>query len=493
MARRDADGGELSRGTEQALTELSNGRVRELVMSVEVEGRVETVVVKPSEDGLVVLCTHDDPRFKDAAREALSRLSGGTGAWPTAPSLSRSNFSTPSMGERAGEGRASVLPDGSVRRMRRTTPPPGELQLSEPVIMTVERTTRASMLPLELGKLSMPRMSAIPPEPTRPEALGRALADALEAMVTAVVRMGLKENSDAPTFVAAVEQLARAAPTPMPLSLERWVGRLKHALERNDLSTTGRLLDGAVEAADALRGDGDVAGALAASGSGSSARRARAERWLGVLPPESSMRSSEIRLVEVGRESIAGMSRGAIERRYLLCLDTGELYREERRRGRGEVASVGPCPRRLTVGLARIESGPAPRRIHILQYEVQCGLTVENLERVHETAFVQFGEAIRLCQHALQEDPALSEPTVVVAVHGVSEAAGRPLLDKDGVALHLAAGRRPDLVGAFYDHADRARVNWVLGRMVPVEGGWALLPLSAGFGHGASRFVRRLA
>lgn len=477
MARRDVNGDELRRSAGQALTELSTGRVRELVMSVEVDGQVETVVVKPTADGLVVLCTHEDPRFKDAAREAIARLAGGTGAWPTAPSP-------------LGEGDTSLLPDGSVRRMRRATPAPGEIKLTPPVIQAVDRTGRASVPPLELGKLSIPRMSAIPPQLTREEAPGQALADALEVMVTAVVRMGLKENSDAPTFVAAVEQLARAAPTPMPLALERWVGRLKHALERNDLSTTGRLLDGAVEAADALRDKGE---AVAGSGERSSARRARAERWLGVLPPESSMRSSELRLVEVGRESIAGMSRGAIERRYLLCLDTGELYREERRRGRGESASVGPCPRRLTVGLARIESGPAPRRIHVLQYEVQCGLMVENLERIHETAYSQFGDVIRVCQHALHEDPALSEPTVVVSVHRVSEGHGRPLLDKDGVALHLAAGRRPDLVAAFYAYAERAPVNWVLGRMEPVDGGWALLPLSAGYGHGPSRFVRRLA
>src|SRR5690606_25355215 len=84
--------------------------------------------------------------------------------------------------------------------------------------------------------------------------------------------------------------------------------------------------------------------------------------WLGTTArPAGTVQALTDRvLVEIARESLSGRVRAAIERRYLLDLTSTEVFREER--AAGQAASVGPCPRRIDVGLGEAEQGAPLRR-----------------------------------------------------------------------------------------------------------------------------------
>ena len=78
---------------------------------------------------------------------------------------------------------------------------------------------------------------------------------------------------------------------------------------------------------------------------------------------------TDVTLLELAREWVPALERAGIERRYLLDLQDGEMYCEERAPS-ASATSLGPCPRQLTVWLSLVEPCAPPKRARLLQYAV---------------------------------------------------------------------------------------------------------------------------
>lgn len=313
------------------------------------------------------------------------------------------------------------------------------------------------------------------------------LALALEDLVTEVVRAGLPAAARAPSVDEAVRRIVAAAPAPLPATLSRFLGRLRETLDTADAEKTARLLDGASRLVDGLReGDARLVAAWVGPAGASALLPGRdavaaAASVPGTLPAASFAveRLYDVQLLEVAREWLGTLDRAGLERRWLVELAGGAVYREERLRG-APPPSLGPCPRTLRVELAEVEPGPPPRRVRLLQYEVAVGAPGEALVAL-ETHAITRGEplAARL-REALGVAPgtaellALVRPLALEARRGADHALVLEddtevgLVDEPGgvvAALGQAAG----------EHAPRL----VVGRLVAREGSVALAPLSA--------------
>jgi len=310
-----------------------------------------------------------------------------------------------------------------------------------------------------------------------------ALADKLEDLVTAITRVGVREARESATVKEAVERLAQATGQPMPLGVARSLGMLKNAMSKMDVDGVARVLEGACRLSDDLR----------AADPSERARR-RMVSWLG---PEAATtgdleRVSDRTLVEVGREYLSGMERAYVDRRYLLCVDSGEVFKEERGRG-APISSVGPSPRVVVVGLGEVAQGTSPRSIRLLQYVVSNQVSRDVAMRIDEAAKTNFGEIIEGYRESLDRYPGLSEPFVVVAPQKVSTEPGAHLVDRDGGALPLSKADGFGRTHAFLELTGAGhRVDWVGGRLVDTEGSPILVPCSVGYRDDGERRIRRL-
>ena len=232
-----------------------------------------------------------------------------------------------------------------------------------------------------------------------------------------------------------------------------------------------RLLDGAARLVEALRTDSP----------GPETQR-RLETWLGVRS-ESSRNDLELlydrTMVEVGREWLAGSDRASVERRYLVDVRSGAVYREDR--PRNAVASLGPCPRELHVGLAEVEPGPAPERLRVLQYEVEPNVRPETWEQLRQAATQSFGELTERYRSALRSDPALSEPFAVVKPYRIERNGVFKAFDSDGHQLVLDRSERRGAVLAFYDLlAEGVEPSWLAGRLTDTGATVCMTPFALG-------------
>jgi hypothetical protein len=258
---------------------------------------------------------------------------------------------------------------------------------------------------VETHEDSSPPGSTVSIEAQSPErSPASELADALDDLLTAITRIGVDKARHAPSVDAALERLTSVAPKPTPPGLGRFMGRLQQAIRSADLRPVARLLEGASQLADALR---------AATPSRDAEQRIAA--WLGARPgsvPEVELLYDRT-MVEVGREWLSGTERASLERRYLIDTHSGSIYREDRLRNAN--ASLGPCPRQLEVGLAEVEAGVSPRRIRVLQYEVEPDVPAESWDRLHQVASQSFAEVTEEYRRTLQASPSLSEPFALIA------------------------------------------------------------------------------
>ncbi|MDD9965068.1 MAG: hypothetical protein OXR73_02500 [Myxococcales bacterium] len=313
--------------------------------------------------------------------------------------------------------------------------------------------------------------TAIPSD--RPErADNLALAEALEDVLTAVVRVGIR-SLEAPSIGETLERLVHAAPEPLPLGISRWVGRLDNAIAARDIDTVARILDGAARLADDLR----------AAPPGAAAKE-RILSWLGALAhdPSGVYQISDRTMLEVAREFLDGVERGAIERRYLLDLDSGDVYSEERPRGR-PLSSLGTCPRVVHVGLAEVERTAEPRRIRLLQYVSVPVVTEGHWGAMLNWAVRSFGRLPdRFCE-ASEAFPGLAEPFVVVAPDSYMKGQTASLIDDGGKALPLTPGREPAVIQYIDEQTTGRAPSWVAGRLVDVDGVIMLRPVSLGHSH----------
>ena len=303
-------------------------------------------------------------------------------------------------------------------------------------------------------------------EPTPPN----EIAEALDDLLTAVTRVGVDKAQHAPSVDSALERVVAVAPNPTPPGLGRFIGRLQHAIRSGELPRVARILDGASQVAEALRSDAPTRES-----------EQRLGAWLGVRP--GSTPNVELlydrTMIEVGREWLSGTERASVERRYLIDIGSGSIYREDR--PRHATASLGPCPRQLRVGLAEVEEGPAPNRIRVLQYEVQPDVPVASWGRVQQVANRSFAHVTDGYRQSVQAHPSLSEPFAVIAPYRIECNGVFKAFDADGHQLVLNRSERRGAVLAFYDLlAEGVEPSWVAGRLTDTGATVCLTPFALG-------------
>jgi hypothetical protein len=410
----------------------TDGVVQRIVVDVSVDGRTEMVTLS-LRDGEIAWSTSDGDKRGPHVIEALRLLAAGA----------------------SGAG-LSILPKGV-----RTSP--GELASElRPSLLAEEDKSRKSD----------------PADKSRAE----VLAGLLEDLVTAIARVGVREARESATVREALERIAEATGQPMPVGVSRILGRLRRSLSRLHVDRVARILEGASCLAEDLR-----------EASPSPRARQRIVSFLGPEPGSSDIvRVSDRTLVEVGREYLTGMERAYVDRRYLLCVDSGEVFKEERGRG-APSGSVGPTPRTLTVGLGEVAEGTTPRAIRLLQYAVSNQVTADVSNRIDEAVKTNFGEIIESYRQNLDRYPGLAEPFVVVAPQKLEHDPGTHILDREGTPLPLS---KADGLGR--TQALRAlltagrRVDWISGRLVDSEGSPILVPCGVGYREDGVRRIRRL-
>lgn len=304
------------------------------------------------------------------------------------------------------------------------------------------------------------------------------LADALDDLLTAVTRVGARGAQYAPSVDATLERLLEAAPRPTPSGLGRFVGRLQRELRSENPQGVARMLDGAARLVEALR-----------HGAPSDESKHRIDAWLGRKPGGNAQveRLYDRTMVEVGREWLSGAERATTERRYLVDVQTGAVYREDR--PRNAVASLGPCPRELRVGFAEVDAGPAPRRIRVLQYEVEPDVRSDTWERLKQTASCSFPEVIDAYRQSLSTDPALAEPFAVIKPYRIERNGVFKAFDPEGHQLVLDRSERRGAVLAFYELlAAGIEPDWLAGRLTDTGATMCLTPFAVGTRDG--RYVR---
>jgi hypothetical protein len=297
-----------------------------------------------------------------------------------------------------------------------------------------------------------------------------ALAAAFEDLCLATARAGVV-SADSPSIKRALTELLNAAPTPTPLPLARWVGRLQEALATREVGEVAQLFDGALRWADELRAR-DM----------SSAALARRRAWLGSRDGLGSESLGDVTLLEVAREWVAGTERAQIERRYLLDLSGGEVLVEERRRGDLDV-SVGPCPRLAVVAFAELATASRPPRARLLQYAISVQVNEHALARVVEVAHSEVSALRERYVSDLRSAPGLSEPFAIFAPAVLESGGQASLRDRAGERIEFA---EPDVLpDAVRAASAGGELVCVLGRLLGRASGLALKPLSAIVRRGA--------
>lgn len=328
--------------------------------------------------------------------------------------------------------------------------------------------------PGRLSEVPAERRTEVPPPPS-PHA---AVAGALDELTTAIVRAGTLEAMNSPAVQEAFEHVIREAGRPAPLGLSRAIGRLREALADRDPEGVVRILEGAMRLVNVL-GEG---------GRSPEARRC-ISAWLGHPGRDGGGTSlSDRQLVEIGREWLTGISRNALQRRYLMCTSTGSVYREDH--SRGATASVGPCPRALKVGFAELEPGPEPFRIRLLQYEVSPRVDHGTLVRIEELGLRRFVALRDQYRSWSKSFPALAEPFVVLVPERY--AAGRALRAFDAADESVILEAEAGTLERFESLRAEFPVRWVAGRVMGMAGNIVLALHSACFDRDDTLTFERL-
>ena len=184
-------------------------------------------------------------------------------------------------------------------------------------------------------------------------------------------------------------------------------------------------------------------------------------------------------MIEVGREWLSGTERASVERRYLVDIASGQVYREDR--PRNAAASLGPCPRQLHVGMGEVEPGPAPQRIRVLQYELQPDVPAESWGHVQQVASRRFAQVMEGYRRSVHSDPALAEPFALIAPYRIERNGIFKAFDADGHQMVLNRSERRGAVLAFYDLLSQGiEPSWVAGRLTDTGGTVCMTPFALG-------------
>lgn len=311
------------------------------------------------------------------------------------------------------------------------------------------------------------RTSSRPPPPGAHQG---GLAAAFDELSLSVARAGIA-HADSPSITQAMEQLIAAAPSPLPLPLARWIGRLRIALDAADVTTCARLLHGALGAVDEHR-HGGPGGPLLAD-------------------PPAPGALADVHLLEVAREWLAGLDRASIERRYLLDLASGTIYAEDRQRGEPE-CSVGPCPRSAHVAFAEVDASALPLRVRLLQYTLSLQLPADAWSRVMALADTAITALRARFVEETSASSALAEPFALLAAALLEAGPLGTLRDAHGERIALRDEHGDDASAALHAAIAGGELACVLGRLHAGSTGLALLPLSAIVRRGATYELRRV-
>jgi hypothetical protein len=305
-----------------------------------------------------------------------------------------------------------------------------------------------------------------------------ALADALDDAVTAVVRTGALVDAS-PSVREMLLRVTHEAGSPLPLGVQRWVGRLRDALDQRNVGLAAH----ALAAASAVSAD------LRATAHTRQARE-RLGTWFGTTAGAEVERVSDRLMLEVSREWLNGTERLQIERRYLVDLDSGETFREERARP-ASTLSVGSCPRLIGVGYAEIELGCSPRRIQLMQYT-----TTPSIDRASWDLLTGFGQrdSELLAAHygeALQTFGALSEPFSLIVPRAIEQTPEPRVFFEQGPPLGLAVDDESGALKRLLDVSAAQPPAWLAVRLFDRDQQLLLKPLAAGIvSDGALRHER---
>ncbi len=296
------------------------------------------------------------------------------------------------------------------------------------------------------------------------------LGEALDDLLTAIARVGVQKAQYAPSVDAALERVIATAPQPTPAGLGRFIGRLQLELGVADLGRVARMLEGSSKLVTAIRSQRSLPDV-----------EERLRAWLGARPgasPRIEMLYDRT-MLEVGREWLSGADRASVERRYLVDVESGRVYREDR--PRNAAASLGPCPRALHVGLAEVEPGPAPHRLRVLQYEVHPDVQTDVWDLLQQAASWSFAGVTEGYRQAVKAYPALSEPFALVAPHRIERNGIFKAFDTEGHQLVLNRSERRGAALAFYDLlAEGLEPSWLAGRLTDVGNTLCLAPFAVG-------------
>lgn len=318
---------------------------------------------------------------------------------------------------------------------------------------------------VDLSSAPAPRLRSSLRPPPLDHNKAQVMAEAFEELCLATARAGVNMQ-DSPSIRAALDQLLASATQPASLSLSRFIGRFNSALATGEVGTVARLLAGVQSWAHDLK-------------RGEHAREtvARTRSWLGDNEGDALASLTDATLVELGREWLAGLTRSAIERRYLVDLVSGALFTEERRRGEQDI-SVGPCPRVVHVAFAELDTALSPPRARLLQYTVTHEPSEAQWQRLSElgepslpTLLSQYAQSARSC-------PSLSEPAVLFAPRELSAGPTGSLRDAHGTRLELRDDSDAPLADTVRALAAEGELVWVLGRLRGLLRGIVLRPTS---------------
>jgi hypothetical protein len=307
------------------------------------------------------------------------------------------------------------------------------------------------------------------------------LKAAVEELITATVRAGIGAAKHAPAFKLALDTLTKLAEREVASGLERFIGRLRNAVEFGDVEECAMLLGGATQLVADLAEDDPGDRALE-----------RISGWVHLPGPASRETPIyEHDFVEMGREWVAGISRAALQRRYLVDVGTGEIYREITRAGRK--ASVGPCPRFIHAGLALSCPGTVPTRLRLMQYEVSPEVPSRAKRAMEAHAHRGVAGLLERFRAAHAAAPGQAEPFALFAPAGVtSEEGTTSLVDDAGMSLPLASSEGLELDTALVRAIDGAVPRVVAGRLFLAEGVLILRPFSLLLGEASAEKLVRL-
>lgn len=356
---------------------------------------------------------------------------------------------------------------------------------------TEDRFIEAALEVFEVGRARLAAFRPRRPRDSEPSPLHHEeLSETVGALVIAIARAGLGLGRVSPTVAHAFSQLESRIAGLGANGIERFIGRLRNAIEFDDLTECAMLLHGALRFAEDLDAGGEAA----------------TERIAGWMPSQSSPAVLiERTFIELGREWVAGLERASIARRYLIELSSGEVFREEFRTPKNEAstmepatgtrfegrASLGGAFRELRAGLARVYGGSAPRRVCFDQYELHHHPRPTSLERLGALAERSEKSLLERFKAEHHGAPGQAEPFALFAPSRLStRGAFHALIDEEGDALPLSRAEGLELDSALASAAEGRAIEWVSGRLFHAEGTLVLRPFMARFDDGETFRLR---